>query len=337
MSILRETKPALGMPKISVCIPTYNRAHFLPVAIDSVFSQTIDDWEVIVCDDGSQDATPEVMSRYTDPRVRYVRHPRNVGKSNNMRSGFEVATGKYFIKFDDDDRLTPEFLEKTSEILDRDLEIDFVGTDHWIINANHQREVEQTEQNSQKWRRTELLEGVPSALLETVFVNQSFQVGATLFRMQALQAVDYMRPNIQNCEDNDLFVRLVLAGKQGYYLPQRLMEYRVHPEQQGLDRAIPYLKDKLSYLKNFHFTSSKLETIRRSRLAETQLLLGLRLIEIGDVERGREFVQLGKSASPLKAYVGLVLSLLPESLRQTMLQEMRKLKLSKAFTATECN
>ncbi|MBW4526956.1 MAG: glycosyltransferase family 2 protein [Phormidium tanganyikae FI6-MK23] len=313
------------MPKISVCIPTYNRAHFLPFAIDSVFAQTITDWELIVCDDGSQDATPEVMARYTDPRVRYVRHPRNVGKSNNMRSGFEVATGKYFIKFDDDDRLTPEFLEKTSEILDRDSAIDFVGTDHWIIDSNNDQEIELTEKNSQKWGRTELAEGISASLLETVFVRQSFQVGATLFRMQALQDVDYMRPNIQNCEDNDLFVRLVLDEKQGYYLPQRLMEYRVHPEQQGLDRAIPYLKDKLSYLENFQFTS-KLEEIRRSRLAETQLLLGLRLIEIGDVERGRELVRSGKPASVPKAYVALALSLLPKSLRQTLFQTMRKMK-----------
>jgi len=297
----------------------------LPFAIDSVFAQTISDWELIICDDGSQDETPELMKRYTDPRVRYVRHPRNVGKSNNMRSGYEVATGTYFIKFDDDDRLTPEFLEKTSEILDRDSSIDFVGTDHWIINSDNQRDLEFTEKNSQNWGRKELGEGIPRSLLETVFVKQSFQIGATLFRTQALQNVDYMRPNIQNCEDNDLFVRLVLAGKQGYYLPQRLMEYRVHPEQQGLDRAIPYLKDKLSYLENFQFTA-ELERVRRSRLAETQLLLGLRLIEIGETERGRELIRSGKSASVTKAYIGLTLSLFPKSLRQTLFQALRKLK-----------
>ncbi|BAU14264.1 glycosyl transferase family protein [Leptolyngbya sp. NIES-3755] len=313
------------MPKISVCIPTYNRVHLLPFAIDSVFAQTTSDWELIVCDDGSQDGTSELMERYTDPRVRYVRHPLNVGKSNNMRSGYEVATGKYFIKFDDDDRLTPEFLEKTCEILDRDSSIDFVGTDHWIINSDSQRDLEFTDKNSQNWGRSALKEGIPPALLETVFVKQSFQIGATLFRMQALQDVDYMRPNIQNCEDNDLFVRLVLAGKQGYYLPQRLMEYRVHPEQQGLDRAIPYLKDKLSYLENFRFTS-ELERIRRSRLAETQLLLGLRLIEIGETERGRELVRFGKLASVSKAYVGFALSVLPKPLRHLAFHIVRKLK-----------
>lgn len=314
------------MPKISVCIPTYNRAHFLPDAIDSVFAQTVSDWELIVCDDGSRDGTPEILSRYPDPRVRYIRHPRNVGKSNNMRSGFEVAAGTYFIKFDDDDCLTPEFLEKTSEILDRDSAIGFVGTDHWIIDSKSQRDIVSSDQNSQKWGRTKLSEGIPSNLLETVFVNQSFQIGATLFRTQALHDIEYMRPNIQNCEDNDLFVRLVLNGKQGYYLPQRLMEYRVHSEQQGIDRAIPYLKDKLTYLKNFEFESPGLERIRRSRLAETQLLLGLRLIEIGETSIGRELVQSGQSASISKAYTGLALSLLPKSMRKTAFQGLRKLR-----------
>lgn len=312
------------MPKFTVCIPTFNRAHLLPFAIDSVFAQTELDWELIVCDDGSSDRTPELMNRYADPRVYYLRHPQNVGKSNNMRSGFEAARGEYFIKFDDDDRITPEFLAKTGEILDRNPEIDFVGTDHWVIDPQNQRDEAVTHQNSQKWGRTELTEGVPPNLLETIFVKQSFQIGATLFRRRALVDVGYMRPNIQNCEDNDLLVRLVLAGKQGYYLPERLMEYRFHPEQQGPDRAIPYLKDKLQYLANFEFEAEELEKVRRSRLAETQLLLGLRLIEKGETQTGRELVQSGKSASNAKAYVGLAFSWLPMEMRKRAFELVRR-------------
>lgn len=312
------------MPKFTVCIPTFNRAHLLPFAIDSVFAQTELDWELIVCDDGSSDRTPELMNLYTDPRVYYLRHPQNVGKSNNMRSGFEAARGEYFIKFDDDDRITPEFLAKTGEILDRHPQVDFVGTDHWVIDPQNQRDEAITEQNSQKWGRTELAEGILPNLLEIVFVQQSFQIGATLFRRQALVDVGYMRPNIQNCEDNDLFVRLALAGKQGYYLPERLMEYRFHPEQQGIDRAIPYLKDKMQYLENFEFEVEGLETVRRSRLAETQLLLGLRLIEKGETQAGRELVMAGKSASSPKAVVGMAFSWLPPELRKRAFELARR-------------
>ena len=83
------------MPKVSVCIPTYNRQNLLPFAVDSVVNQSLQDWQLIVCDDGSQDETPERMRDYEaqDTRIRYLRHPQNIGKSNNMRSGFDAAEG----------------------------------------------------------------------------------------------------------------------------------------------------------------------------------------------------------------------------------------------------
>ncbi len=314
------------MPKVSVCIPTYNRVELLPVAIESVLRQTYTDFELIVCDDGSTDETPELIAKLTDRRVRYLRHPQNIGKSNNMRSGFEAATGDYFIKFDDDDRLTPEFLARTTAILDRDSHLDFVGTDHWIIDINNQRNETQTQENSQRWGRSQLPEGPVENLLEVVFVKQSFQIGATLFRRSALLDVRYMRPNLQNCEDNDLFVRLALSGKNGYYLPELLMEYRVHDGQQGLNRAIPYLGDKIQYLETYQFESAKLESIRQSRLTESQLLLGLRLVEGGETEKGRQLLLQGKSFSPGKANIGLALSQLPIKWRKLAFKTLRKMK-----------
>jgi glycosyltransferase involved in cell wall biosynthesis len=314
------------MPKVTISIPTFNRVNLLPFAIKSVLNQTSQDFELIVCDDGSDDGTPELISQYTDSRIKYIRHPQNIGKSNNMRSGFEAATGEYFIKFDDDDRLTPEFLARTAAVLDKDSSISFVGTDHWIIDINNVRDKAKTQENSRRWGRTDLSEGVVDNLLEVVFVKQSFQIGATLFRRQTLQELGYMLPNMQNCEDNDLFVRLALAGKKGYYLPELLMEYRVHAEQQGINRAIPYLTDKLQYLESYQFELEKLERIRQNRLAETQLLLGLRLIEKGETQKGRQLVLSGKSFSTAKAWTGLGLSVLPMGLRGKAFELVRSVR-----------
>lgn len=314
------------MTKVTVCIPTFNRSQLLPIAIESVLKQTYSNWELIVCDDGSTDGTPKLMAEYQDARIRYIRHPHNIGKSNNMRSGFQEATGEYFIKFDDDDCLLPDFLETTTVILDQHYEADFIGTDHWIIDINAQKNEALTQQNSQRWGRTKLTEGIVHNLLEVVFIQQSFQIGATLFRRQALLDVDFMRPNLQNCEDNDLFVRLALAGKSGYYLPKRLMEYRVYEEQKAIKRAIPYLRDKLNYLNLFKFDSETCESIRKLRLIETQLLLGLRLIEDGETSTGQKMVWRGKSHSYLKAVIALILSVLPIKLRQDGFQLLRKFK-----------
>jgi GT2 family glycosyltransferase len=243
-----------------------------------------------------------------------------------MRSGFDVAKGEYFIKFDDDDRLTPDFLARTVDILEKDSSIDFVGTDHWVIDINNLRDEEKTRKNSDYWGRVSLKEGVVDNLLEVVFVNQSFQVGATLFRHRALQEVGFMQQNWQNCEDNDLFVRLALAEKKAYYLPELLMEYRFHSDQQGIDRAIPYLDDKLRYLASYKFESEKLEKIRIQRFKETQLLLGLRLIEKGETQKGRELVLAGKSCSSSKAWTGLGLSLLPVKLRIRAFSLLRRVR-----------
>ena len=314
------------MVKASICIPTYNRVCLLPFAIESVLAQTMSDWELFVCDDGSADGTADYMATVRDDRVRYVRHPQNIGKSNNMRSGFEAATGDYFIKFDDDDRLTPMFLERTCAVLDRESAIDFVGTDHWIIDIHNDRDPQKTDENSRFWGRETLPAGRIESLLETVFLRQSLQIGATLFRRGVLEEVDFLLPNVQNCEDNDLFVRLALAGKQAYYLPERLMEYRVHAEQQASDRQIPYLRDNLAYLERYRFASERLERERCKRVKDVRLTLGLRSIEAGDMVSGRELVWEARERSPLKAAVGLALSLLPAPARKPAFRALRSLK-----------
>lgn len=326
------------MPKISVCIPTCNRVHLLASAIASVLDQTYTDFELIVCDDGSTDTTALLMSEFvvacgapSHRPIRYIRHPQNIGKSNNMRSGFAAARGEYFIKFDDDDRLSAQFLERTSAILDKDPSIDFVSTDHWVIDVNNNIDENQTQLNSQRWGRTELSAGIIEDLLATVFLRQSLQIGATLFRRRALETVGFLRPNWQNCEDNDLFVRLALAGKKCYYLPELLMEYRFHAGQQGCDRAIPYLSDKLRYLTSYEFDSEKLETVRLKRIAETQLALGLRLIEVGETAKGRRMVRAGKSVSETKMWAALGLSLLPIEWRGRAFAAVRELVNSAEF------
>ncbi|MGB7058216.1 MAG: glycosyltransferase family 2 protein [Geitlerinemataceae cyanobacterium] len=314
------------MPKVSLCIPTYNRAELLRYAIESALHQTYTDFELIICDDGSIDNTPEMVDRWKDSRIRYIQHPQNIGRSSNMRSGFEAATGTYFIKFDDDDALTPEFLEKTVAILEENPHLDFVCTDHWIIDRQHQRIESATRENSEKWGKTKLKKGAIPEFLTQTFVYQSLQVGSTLFRRQALADVDYMRTRADGCEDFDLFVRLALAGKQGYFLPELLMEYRIHSGQNSLKQDIHFLKAKQFCLNSYQFDDSNLENIRVEKLAWIQQTLGLRSIEHGNTEEGRQMLResdrvLGKSP---KTQIGQLLSYLPLKFRQFAFKWVRQ-------------
>lgn len=314
------------MPKISVCIPTYNRSNYLAYAVHSVLNQTYGDFELIICDDGSTDNTPAMVQQWQDSRIQYLRHPLNIGRSRNMRSGFDRAIGEYFIKFDDDDAITPQFLEKTVHILETQPTIDFVCTDHWVINSQGVRDIQATEENSQKWGKTRLPLGIISNLLEETFIHQSLQVGSTLFRRQCLQDVDYMKPSADGCEDFDLLVRLAIKEYTGYFIPERLMEYRFHGGQTSLKQNIHFLKAKLSCLQSYHFSDPNLQQSLQQKLSATQQSLGLRLIEQGDTKEGRSLVKtslisMGYSS---KVIIGLILSYLPLSLRKTAFDLFRK-------------
>ena len=104
-------------PKVSVIIPTYNRAHLISQAIDSVLQQTFSNLEIIVVDDGSIDDTEAVVKGYGD-RVRYVWTPNGgIGHARNV--GMQHARGRYFTFLDSDDLLYPYALELQTQLLER--------------------------------------------------------------------------------------------------------------------------------------------------------------------------------------------------------------------------
>lgn len=99
-------------PKVSVIIPTYNRASYLKEAIESVLAQTYKDFELIIVDDGSTDNTEEVVRSFDDERIIYKKKQRegHPGKTRNV--GLDLARGEYIAFLDDDDLWLPEKLEE---------------------------------------------------------------------------------------------------------------------------------------------------------------------------------------------------------------------------------
>ncbi len=97
-------------PFFSIIIPTYNRAHTIRRPIDSIIAQTFTDWELIIVDDGSTDATQEIIETYKDPRIRYV-WQENQERSAARNLGIRLATGGWICFQDSDDEYLPEHLE----------------------------------------------------------------------------------------------------------------------------------------------------------------------------------------------------------------------------------
>ena len=114
--------------KFSIVIPTYNRAAFLPKAIESVLAQTYTDWELIIVDDGSTDNTKEVASKYCDSRITYI-YQQNAERSTARNNGIMHATGEYVCFLDSDNYVKPDRLEKMSAFIAKENECACYYTD----------------------------------------------------------------------------------------------------------------------------------------------------------------------------------------------------------------
>ncbi len=109
-------------PRLSVGLPVYNGQRFLRAALDALLGQTFDDFELIVCDNASTDATESICREYAsrDPRVCYVRHATNIGPAANYNACFDLARGEFFRWAAHDDLVAPDLFQLSVEALDRD-------------------------------------------------------------------------------------------------------------------------------------------------------------------------------------------------------------------------
>jgi glycosyltransferase involved in cell wall biosynthesis len=105
------------LPRVSVIIPTHNRADFLRGALTSVLNQTYQDFETIVVDDASTDDTATVVASFNDERIRFLQHKANKGGSASRNTGILASKCDYIAFLDDDDEWLPDKLRRQMEIL----------------------------------------------------------------------------------------------------------------------------------------------------------------------------------------------------------------------------
>jgi glycosyltransferase involved in cell wall biosynthesis len=125
-------------PKVSVFIPTYNRADMLRESIGSVLKQTYGDFELIISDNASDDGTESVVRSFNDPRIRYFKNDQNIGSRGNWNRCFVLARGEYVTILPDDDLMLPENLERKVQVLSGSEQVGFVHSQYHLIDADGQ-------------------------------------------------------------------------------------------------------------------------------------------------------------------------------------------------------
>lgn len=123
-----QVGPVTTTPTISVCVPTRNRANLLRETLSAMERQTRPYMEMIIGDDASEDDTKEVVASFRDSRIRYLRHPRNVGIYSNWNSLIESCSGDYVCIYHDHDRYLDTILEASAGLLDKHPLMSFVHT-----------------------------------------------------------------------------------------------------------------------------------------------------------------------------------------------------------------
>ena len=108
----------MAEPKVSVCIPTFNRSRLLRESMQSVLSQAFEDFELVVIDDASTDDTPGVVSSIRDRRIRYIRHQRNIALRANFNECLRTGRCEFIIIFHDDDVMLPDLLGRELEVFE---------------------------------------------------------------------------------------------------------------------------------------------------------------------------------------------------------------------------
>lgn len=114
-------------PMFSIIVPVYNTERTLPACLDSILAQTLDDIEIVCVDDGSPDASADVLAAYAsrDPRVR-VLHQQNAGLSAARNAGIRVAHGRYLVFVDSDDTIEPVLCERVLQAFESEDAVDAV-------------------------------------------------------------------------------------------------------------------------------------------------------------------------------------------------------------------
>jgi GT2 family glycosyltransferase len=209
-------------PKVSVCMPTYNRARYIGQAIGSVLGQTLQDFEIIIFDDGSTDETRKIVEKVADPRIRYFQQPRNVGIAATRNRCLRVARGEYLGWLDSDDVYLPHMLATQSAVLDQHRQVGMVYGVAEIVDADGGRLPDWPVRGDQDV----VLPG--SLAFRELLLGMIVVVPTVLVRRSCHDRVGGFTTDLRNCsEDWDMWLRIALHCDVAY-TARTVAQYRWH-------------------------------------------------------------------------------------------------------------
>tara|TARA_R100000306_G_C4374137_1_gene141227 strand:+ start:19 stop:999 length:981 start_codon:yes stop_codon:yes gene_type:complete len=276
---------------VSLIIPTYNRASFLPETLESIESQTYSNWECIVVDDGSTDHTEEMIQQYVqrDNRFRYYKRPSYLSKGANAcrNFGFKMARGNFVKWFDSDDIMLKDALEQQIIHLNKNPDIDFS-----IAYASYFKD----HSTPQRLAKPGVLHAKDS-LYHFIKGNLFFSIGGPLWRTSYLKRKKILfDESIHRLQDTEFHFRHLLAGARFQFLDASLFSYRTAND----DRITQNSSDQnlLSIFKYWNSILKYLKIMKISKKKELQAFLAnnISLLYYRIIKNHSTFITRGRAA-----------------------------------------
>jgi glycosyltransferase involved in cell wall biosynthesis len=220
-------------PRIAIATACYNHAHFLGEALESIEASTVEDWELVVVDDGSTDDSLGVALSYAEqnPRIRVLTFPENRGLAAAHNAAVRATSAPWLVKVDADDRIAPTYLEAILAAAAEDPTRNVIFSGARVFG-------------------NELYDYVyppfdPARMIDTLMIP-----GPAAYRRPLWEAVDGQDESLRGCEDWDFWVRAELAvGLRPYQLPGFLWEYRSHDGPRVSRDATPRLDEYKAHMR----------------------------------------------------------------------------------------
>ncbi|WP_262966593.1 glycosyltransferase family 2 protein [Methylobacter psychrophilus] len=303
---------------MTVVIPTYNRAHFVTKAIDSVLSQTFADYEIIVVDDGSSDATKEKLKWYEE-KIRYI-YQDNSGVSAARNTGIKSARGEWLAFLDSDDEWRVDYLGKQIKRVS-----DFPNITMQTANCHFIGLDGRTQSYFEINGSLAEFNGRDYLFLENPFCfivkHGPWQVGSTIIRRKAISGAGLFDTSLTLSEDFDLMARVALQGSFGMIREELVNIYRRKESTECLTNQVKENpihareSDEKIYekLKKIEILTNKEHKVLNGLLSTNRRSIGNLLLEKGKNSSARNSYKLAFFIDPSILSLGkYVLSLLPQ-------------------------
>jgi glycosyltransferase involved in cell wall biosynthesis len=221
------------MPKLTVIVPNYNHARFLPKRIESILRQSFQDFELILLDDCSIDESRAILSQYAgNPQVRVEFNQENSGNPfRQWNKGVRLAQGEYVWMAESDDYADERLLERLVSVLDRDKAISFVYCRSWRVKdddrADGLADLYLNSLDPDRWTNDFTMDGREACRAYFAVKNPVPNASAVVFRKAAYEKVGGADENFRLCGDWKLWASMAFTGEIAF-VAEPLNFFRSH-------------------------------------------------------------------------------------------------------------